>query len=380
MRLRKKDVPGPGIRHPLVWAGVIGATLLFLLLFKAVAWISVPAMLSLVTYYLCAPVADQLTRLGMTHRQAVSALVLGLLAVLGLFVAFFLPGFGAFADRFDLYVHRIDDLSVSALSLLEDQYPRLGRLHLAERAGTQLQAWSDRLINRDVDRFLRPLAGWLFPLLLVPYMTFFFLRDGAAFKQLVMRGVPNAFFERVMLLFYRVDRQIHQYFRGMASLTALDTVTLGFGLWLIGHHHPLFHPLNCLFLGLACAVLAWLPYLGSVAGCALILLICVAEAPHDPLLLVSAGTLFLVVRLTDDFFYSPLTVGKSLRIHPMLTVGMIFVAGAIAGIVGLLLVLPVLGICIVIGEAFEQVWFDERLRARHAHAIALRLAVARESL
>lgn len=370
----------PGIRQPLVWAGVLGATVLFLLLFKAVAWISVPAMLALVTYYLCAPLAESLKRLGLDHRQAVAALMACILAALAVLSAFFLPGLGTFSERLDVYVHQVDTLSVSAISMLEDRYPWLARLHLSARAGTQLQAWGDRVISRDIQGLLLPLAGWIFPLLLVPYMTFFFLRDGPAFKKLLMRGVPNAFFERVMVLFHRMDHQIHQYFRGMAALTALDTATLGLGLWLIGHHYALFHPLNCLFLGLACAVLAWLPYLGSVAGCVVILLVCAAEAPGDPVLLVGAGTLFLAVRLIDDFVYSPLTVGKSLNIHPLLTVGMIFVGGAVAGITGMLLVLPVLGICAVIGEGFEQVWFDERLRARHAHATALRKAAARESL
>ncbi|SDU28374.1 Predicted PurR-regulated permease PerM [Verrucomicrobium sp. GAS474] len=375
-----RHLTGPGIRQPLVWLGVIGATFLILLLFKAVLWLSVPLTLALVSYYLCAPLAERLKRLGLSHGQAVTAVVVGLLAATGLVVTSLLPGFGTFSDRFDFYVSKADGLSFSALRLLEDHYPWMARLHAADLAGGTIHGWAGQLIHRDVARVLGSLAVWIFPLLLVPYMTFFFLRDGSSFKKLLMRGVPNAFFERVMLLFHRMDHQIHQYFRGMAALTALDTLTLGFGLWLIGHHHPLFHPWNCLFLGLACAVLAWLPYLGSLLGCFLILLVCVAEAPGDPTLLVSAGGLFLIVRLVDDFIYSPLTVGKSLNIHPLLTVGMIFVGGAIAGIAGMVLVLPVLGICTVIGEVFELVWFDERLRARHAHAAALRKTAARESL
>jgi predicted PurR-regulated permease PerM len=183
-----------------------------------------------------------------------------------------------------------------------------------------------------------------------------------------------------MLLFHRMDHQIHQYFRGMFLLTLLDTVTLGAGLWAIGQPYGILGPSHAFYLGLACAILSWLPYLGSIIGLLLVLLVCATEAPQHPVLLLSASTLFLVVRLADDFVYSPMTVGKSLNIHPLLTVVMIFVGGSIAGIPGLFLVLPVLGICSVIGEVFEQVWFDEYLRARHAHANNLRKQMASESL
>ena len=49
----------------------------------------------------------------------------------------------------------------------------------------------------DVALFL---LHWLPSLLLVPFLTFFFLRDGTAFHRLVLRAVPNAFFEKTLPL------------------------------------------------------------------------------------------------------------------------------------------------------------------------------------
>ncbi|MDP3288978.1 MAG: AI-2E family transporter, partial [Methyloversatilis sp.] len=82
--------------------------------------------------------------------------------------------------------------------------------------------------------------------------------------------------------------------------------------------------------------------------------------------------LFILVRLLDDFIFMPLTIGRSLRMHPLITVLMIFVGGAVAGVAGLLLVLPVLGVIMVVGETLSIVASDPRLRARHAHARRLR--------
>jgi hypothetical protein len=51
---------------------------------------------------------------------------------------------------------------------------------------------------------------------------------------------------------------------------------------------------------------------------------------------------------------------------------MIFAGGAVAGVPGLMLVLPVLGVVMVIGETIGLIVTDPRLMARHRHAKALR--------
>ena len=81
--------------------------------------------------------------------------------------------------------------------------------------------------------------------------------------------------------------------------------------------------------------------------------------------------IFILVRLLDDFIFMPLTIGRSLNMHPLLTVLMIFVGGSVAGISGLMLVLPLLGVVMVIGETLGVLISDERLRARYEFAKSL---------
>jgi predicted PurR-regulated permease PerM len=104
------------------------------------------------------------------------------------------------------------------------------------------------------------------------------------------------------------------------------------------------------------------------------------DFPGDASMAYWAIGLFIVVRLLDDFLYMPLTIGKSLHMHPLITVLMIFVGGAVAGITGLMLVLPLLGVVMVVGETIGAIVTDERLMARHRHARALRRAAASQDL
>jgi predicted PurR-regulated permease PerM len=150
----------------------------------------------------------------------------------------------------------------------------------------------------DVALFL---LHWLPSLLLVPFLTFFFLRDGTAFHRLVLRAVPNAFFEKTLLLFDRMDEQMRAYFRGMFGLTMLDTVSLGLGLWFLGHKSGIFGFWDAMFLGLICAIFAWVPYIGSGLGGILAVATVAVKAPQSSGLMVAVVFLFVGVRRHDEF-------------------------------------------------------------------------------
>jgi hypothetical protein len=112
-------------------------------------------------------------------------------------------------------------------------------------------------------------------------------------------------------------------------------------------------------------MLAWVPYVGSIVGCMLVVMVASTDAPADPAVAYMAIGVFIAVRLLDDFVFMPLTLGRSLHIHPLITVLMIFIGGSVAGVAGLMLVLPLLGVVMVVGETLGRLITDPRLRARH---------------
>jgi predicted PurR-regulated permease PerM len=209
------------------------------------------------------------------------------------------------------------------------------------------------------------LLHWVPSLLLVPYLTYFFLLDGSRFKRFLVQAIPNAYFEKALYLFYRVEDQIRRYFQGLLALTILDGTCLGIGLWFLGMPGPF-------FLATVAAILAWLPYLGSITGCLMVVLVAAHHAPNSAYLPYEAVALFLGVRILDDFIFLPLTIGRSLRMHPVVAVLMILLGGAVAGIAGLLLVMPVLGVVMVAGQIIGELAADPRISARHHHARCLR--------
>jgi len=115
---------------------------------------------------------------------------------------------------------------------------------------------------------------WLPSLLLMPYLTYFFLRDGNRLKKTSDPDVPNAYFEKTLLLFDRIDNSLQNFFLGLLRLTILDTVSLALVCGLSGF------PARCCWIHRA--VLAWLPYIGSALGCVLVVLVTAADFPNNP--------------------------------------------------------------------------------------------------
>jgi predicted PurR-regulated permease PerM len=361
---------------PFVWASSIAVTCLLLLALQNMLFLVVPFLLALILYYLLYPAMQRLVLMaGMSRGAAASlvTLVLLVLVVVGGFLLLPRISFADWQDGVERYLQGGISLLERSLTALEERFGMLQRAQLAATVGQRLNDFTSGFAERYVAPIALGIAGWTPSLLLAPFLAFFFLKDGHLFQRILVRAVPNAFFEKTLRLVNEVDHAARAYFLGLIELTVLDTVTLAFGLWLMGMPAPL-------SLGLVAAVLAWVPYVGSILGGLLVVLVAATDFPAEPAMAVWAVGLFILVRLLDDFVYMPLTIGKSLRMHPLVAVLMIFIGGAVAGIAGLMLVLPVLGVVMVVCETIGAVVTDSRLMARYRHGRALRKAQASADL
>ena len=383
---------------PIVWLGIIVTTCLLLVLFQTALWLVMPVLLAVVAYYLMSPLVTAAMARGMTRARAVF-IVTVLMSVVLIAVGF------SVAPKISAATHdlpnKIKDYGQVGYQLVDNAtqtfykyFPFLRHQRPAPKPTLGVRNNLDSEVvpapppvtpTEDLENHVANLQAkysgdialelvhWIPSLLLVPYLTYFFLLDGPRFKRFLMQAIPNAFFERTLYLFYRIEDQLRRYFQGLLALTALDALCLGVGLWFFGLNAPF-------FLAVLAAVMAWLPYLGSIGGGLLVVLVAAHDFPGNHWLPYEVVGLFIGVRLLDDFVFMPLTVGRSLHMHPLVTVLMILLGGAVAGIAGLLLVMPVLGVVMVAGQIIGELITDERILARHRHARHLKRLRARADL
>lgn len=356
---------------PFVWTGIIGVTCLLLVLLEHMLWLVLPFILGTVMYYTLLGPMQRLLRAGFTRNVSATLVCIVFFGACALLLMAAMTWTAAPGDSDSWHktgARYLDGGTAfvrNTMALLEAKFPILAEMHLTTIVNKRFNAYTDNFAQRHLTTILLGAAGWLPSLLLAPFLAFFFLRDGLRFKQFLARAVPNAYFERTLYLLHQVDQTAHRYFEGLLKLTVLDMIVLGFGLWVIGVSSPL-------LLGFVSALLAWVPFVGSVVGCMMVVVVAATDAPGNPLIAYGAIVVFVLARLLDDFVFMPLTLGRSLHIHPLVTVLMIFIGGALSGVAGLMLVLPLLGVVMVVGDTMGRLTTDPRLRARHRYARRLR--------
>lgn len=366
------NVPGP-----VTWVGIIAVTCLLLLIFKTILWLVVPFLLALILYYLLAPLAKEMVLAGFSSHLAAITLSGAFLLAIGLAVLLFYPLAIANADSwqssFTNYLSGGAALIENILHSLQQRFTFLHNAQFGEDIYRQFRDFYEHFSDKYLSGMMYGLAAWLPSLLLTPVIAFFLLQDAAYLRKMVGDAVPNAFFEKTLYLIHAMDRTARLYFVGLMKITVLDTLLMALGLSVLGISSPL-------LLGLVVAVLSWIPYLGPLLGCAIVLMVAATDFPGNLSLIYSIIGLFIAIRMLDDFVFLPMIVGKSLHIHPLLTVMMFLVGEAIAGVAGLMLAIPILGIVMVLGETLEIILTDTRLQARHRHSQKLHWRTANRDL
>jgi predicted PurR-regulated permease PerM len=353
---------------PLVWLVTIGITTLLLVASAKALWLVVPSLLAIILYYLMFPVVHRLMLAGISREAAAGLVAAGVtLLAVGIMIPL-VPWLAsqsiAGEATFNRYLAGGRELIDRTLIALEQQFAFLRRMNFHAEVGKMATEFGENTLQKKIGEALLAAAMWLPFLLLVPFFAFFLLRDGGQFAKLLAGEVPNAFFERTIYMFNKVDETARNYFQGLLKLTVVDTVCLGLGLAIVGVP-------NALVLGLVAAVLQWVPVVGSAVGCLVVVLVAATESPGDPGMVYAVIGVFVLARLLDNFFFIPMTVGRSIRMHPMPTVLMVFIGGAVAGVPGLVLALPMAGVVSAVVGTIGGIVQDPHLRARHAFTKAL---------
>jgi len=353
---------------PFVWLVTIAITTLLLVASTKALWLVVPLLIAIILYYMMYPVVRRLALSGIGRDSAAGIVAGGVTLLVVLIMIPLLPRLAAQSVSGEQTLLRYLEggrlLVDRTLAGLESQFAFLRRLDFHAEMGKRAAEFGDTFVQEKIREALVAAAVSLPSLLLAPFFAFFFLRDGQLFTKLVTRGVPNAFFERTIYMFERVDATAKSYFQGLLKLTAIDTVFLGVGMLIVGVP-------NALVIALVAAVLEWVPVVGTVVGCVFAVLVAATDYPNDPWVVYATVGVFVANRVLDNFFFIPLTVGRSIRMHPLPTVLMVAIGGAVAGIPGLILALPLAGVVATVVGTIAAIVNDPRLRARNAYAKAL---------
>ncbi len=180
------------------------------------------------------------------------------------------------------------------------------------------------------------------------FAGFFFLKEGINFIDKIINLAPNSYKIEIEILLRKLNSVFGGYLRGQLLLVFLVSTALFIALSILGIKFAL---LIAIFSGFAELV----PFIGPiVAGGVAALTSFITQSSNFSLspvqLVLVVIAIYFVLREIEDYFVIPFIMGKITKLHPLVILFSVLAGGQIAGVLGLILAVPVAGMIRVIFE------------------------------
>jgi predicted PurR-regulated permease PerM len=188
-------------------------------------------------------------------------------------------------------------------------------------------------------------AGSLIFIVLVPILSFFFLKDGEAIGNSVLgivtagprRDAINEVADELNVLFA-------QYMRALVLLATVAFIAYASFFSLIGVPYGV-------LLAAIDFPLEFIPMVGPLTGAAIILVVAGLGGFHHMLWIIAFLAAF---RIFQDYILSPRVLSEGMELHPLLVIFGVLAGGSIAGVAGSFISVPVLATLRIIFRQLQK--------------------------
>ncbi len=321
----------------IIWALAIAFIALLIYLSRDLVLI---LLLSATVAYLINPIVKIAEAALIKRRVAVAGIYLGMGVALLITAYFVFPRLrtevNTLTGNLPFFGQRFDEAVDAIQNEIIANYPATDSLFTTREVRYEkLNAFIERQVA-DLPVLLSHLATLVLAGVLIPFFSYFFLRDSRRIIQFVLDRLPASHIETSVAVWCEIDRTVGRYLRGVAIEGTVVGVTAALGLTILGVNYPL-------LLGVVTGLANVVPYLGPIIGGAVAILVALVQS-QSLSLIVQVAILYLLLKLLDLIVIQPLAVGKGNDLHPVLLIASIIVGGHALGIIGMVVAVPVITI------------------------------------
>jgi predicted PurR-regulated permease PerM len=323
-------------RHIVFW---IAALLVLVGLLWLLSPILLPFVVGMALAYVLDPLANRLTRHGLSRLVAalliLGGFVLAFVVLLLLIAPILASQLSGFIDNVPGYALRLQYL------VSDPSHPWLKRI-----VGDNLIG-ADKSVGDLTNQAMGYLTGFLASLwskgrtlislfslvIITPVVAFYLLCDWDRMVSNVDRLIPLPQRATVRSLVREINAAISAYVRGQSGVCLILGSYYAVGLTFAGLSFGL-------LIGVVSGIISFIPYVGSLTALVLSLGVAVAQFFPDWTRIIIVAGVVLFGQFLEGNVLAPKLVGKSIGLHPVWLMFALFAFGYLFGFVGLLLAVP----------------------------------------
>lgn len=181
-------------------------------------------------------------------------------------------------------------------------------------------------------------AAFIFILVITFYMTM----EKNASERIVNVIIPKNYKEKTLDLLRKLEIKIGLWVRGQIVLMIIIGAAAFIGLSILGINYAL-------ILGLVAGLTEIIPYLGPLFGAIPAVFIAFAQSPYKALAVI---ILYFIIQEMENDFIAPKIMQRAVGLNPIICIFALLIGAKIAGVLGVLLSIPVATSLIVIIKEF----------------------------
>lgn len=173
--------------------------------------------------------------------------------------------------------------------------------------------------------------GGFFAFIGVVVITFYMLVEEGAVKRFIRSIAPDQYHPYLTQLANRIQDKVSQWLRGQLILLLVIGALSFIGLSILGIPYTL-------VLALWAGLTEFVPFIGPFLGAVPAVFIAFTMSPGKALLVI---ILYTVIQQLENHFIVPRVMSKTVGLNPLVVIIVMLVGAKVAGIIGILLAVPV---------------------------------------
>lgn len=300
-----------------VWGGIIA---------KIIAIIR-PFFIAFAIAYAFYPIVKKLRKKGLSNTLSVTIVSASVIFIL----------LGLIVITVPLVLDQLVLLSQSIGEVLTDLSTKF-EINLGDFQNTINNIMNDiiqsvgRYVSDGTFNFVGKAVDFLSNAVVILILSIYFLADMESLRKRIgnlIRRNPKR--ERLYQYVKTLDKELGQYLNGLAIFIGIQFIEYTLLFRLIGHP-------NWLILGILASLTTVIPYFG---GLITNIIAVILASVVSPLLFVLTLIICLIFPNIDGYFISPKVYGKTNNVNAMWTIFAVVAGGALFGVVGIMISLPV---------------------------------------
>jgi predicted PurR-regulated permease PerM len=316
--------------------GIMGLFVFFYILYIGQG-IILPIIYAAIIAVLLNPLTNWLCQHRVNRVLAIFIAVIAMLLVIGGLIYFLINQSLRFGDTLPALQHKINILLEDLSKWISQKFNIPG-----EKVDKWIADTENKQLNSSaaiVGQTLITVSSVLKLFFLIPVYVFMFLFYKPLLLDFISRLFRRESHETVGEVLFETKTLIQNYLVGLSLEAAIVATLNGTGLLILGIDYAI-------LLAIIGALLNIIPYIGGIVAVALPLLI--AYTSKSPVYVLWVLILYITVQFIDNHYIVPKIVASKVRINALMSIIVVFIGGAIWGIAGMFLSIPLTAILKVI--------------------------------